>query len=154
MKACAVRNPMWAYLFDALAALCALLSAKAEVGQQIKAAYDRNDRAALQDYAETALPKIASLAEELSRALTKQWMMENKTTGLEISAIRIGGVAERARQASLMLAAYLEGRLARIDELEAPRLTIDGSDREDDYVFEGRMLWNRMVSVNVQCINI
>lgn len=154
LKECAKNNTEWAYLFENLYALCSLLEKKAELSKNIKCAYDSDDRKALTHIAENELIEISDYAKKLCETMTAQWCIENKTTGLEVSAIRIGALAERAIQASQIIKQYLNGEIETINELEGERLPVNCTKIKEEEIFEGRMLWNRMVSANVQFIFI
>jgi hypothetical protein len=54
------------------------------------------------------------------------WMEYNKPFGWEVHDIRYGGLLTRFDTVKERLSAYLDGSLERIEELEAPRLRIDG----------------------------
>ena len=126
----AAKGGRYAYLFDALAALCDTLSLKASVGVRLKKAYDGGDRAELRRLADEVLPEIARRADRFLRCVETQWMKESKGFGFEVQDIRIAGVASRARSAARRVSAYLNGEAAALEELEAERLYFDC--REDD----------------------
>lgn len=115
----------YAYLFDTLAALCRVLSLKSEIGLQLKAAYDAGDKAALARLARETLPAVTAAAEDFRRALETQWMRENKPFGFEVQDIRVGGMIQRCKTAAARVAAYAEGSLPRLEELEEERLYFD-----------------------------
>lgn len=90
----------YAYLFDALAALCDTLSLKASVGVRLKKAYDGGDRAELRPARGRGAAEIARRAGPFPRCVETQWMKESKGFGFEVQDIRIAGVASRARSAA------------------------------------------------------
>ena len=60
-----------------------------------------------------------------SRTMGKQWFKENRPFGWEVLDIRLGGVKARLESAAQRVTDYLQGRTARIEELEEPRLVLD-----------------------------
>jgi hypothetical protein len=57
-----------------------------------------------------------------------------------INDLRYGTLIARFETAKERLAAYLDGSLAHIEELEAPRLRFDGKP-DDAPAFDGMVLW-------------
>lgn len=131
------RNKRWKYMFDTQAALCSLLSLKAGMVIELKAAYDRADAETLTRLAETTIPQTIKRAQGLMDAMRKQWYSEAKTFGFEVIQIRIGGVKERLNETMLRLKEYLSDKIDRIEELEQPRLKRDpdnGSRHNNNYI--------------------
>ncbi len=121
----AARNPQYTAQFEAVSALCAVLSLKAEVGVQLKAAYDADDRDALRVFATKTLPEMADRAAAFKDRLCRLWMQQNKPFGFEVQDIRISGVIGRARSAAARVLAYVDGDIDRLEELEQERLYFD-----------------------------
>ena len=57
-----------------------------------------------------------------------QWFAENRPFGWEVLDVRLGGVKARLESAKWRVTDYLEGRAARLEELEEPRLLLDERD--------------------------
>ena len=55
-------------------------------------------------------------------ALRRQWLIENKSFGLDVQEIRFGGLRQRLISASMTLQDYLDGKIERIEELEQEHL--------------------------------
>lgn len=117
--------PEYGYLFRAMAALCQVLAVKVELGVRTRRAYLENDR--------TALTGLVGSYDELLRKVERfyevhreRWMLENKPFGFDVQDLRIGGLIQRIRHCRHQLTSYLEGSLARIEELEAPVLDYEG----------------------------
>jgi len=105
--------------------LSSLLENKADFGIRLKAAYDQGDRealAAIQQECDVILEKITALR----RAHREAWMLSYKPFGWEVHDIRYGGLSNRFDTVKERLAAYLNGTIGRIEELEAERIRFDG----------------------------
>ena len=102
---------------DRIAALCSVLSIKADIGIRSREVYRSGDKAALDKL-------IADYKEMIER--TKrfyachrvQWDMENKPHGYEVQDARMGGLIARMTHCCDRLEAYRDGALDRIMELE------------------------------------
>ena len=55
-------------------------------------------------------------------SLKRQWLQENHSVGFEVLDVRIGGVRERLRKVADTVKDFLNGKVARIEELEQARL--------------------------------
>ena len=111
--------------YDTVLKLSSLLENKADFGVRLKAAYDASDKAAIEamaDECDIIIEKIKALRQSHKAS----WMEYNKPFGWEVHDIRYGGLLTRFDTVKERLSAYLDGSLERIEELEAPRLRIDG----------------------------
>ena len=120
----AKRSENCSYLFETLSALSSVLEVKCALGVELKKAYGANDReklAALAKQAQEAAARVGTF----SRTMGKQWFRENRPFGWEVLDIRLGGVKARLESAAQRVTDYLQGRTARIEELEEPRLVLD-----------------------------
>ena len=120
----AKRSENCSYLFETLSALSSVLEVKCALGVELKKAYGANDReklAALAKQAQEAAARVGTF----SRTMGKQWFKENRPFGWEVLDIRLGGVKARLESAAQRVTDYLQGRTARIEELEEPRLVLD-----------------------------
>ncbi|WP_042462018.1 beta-N-acetylhexosaminidase [Neobacillus dielmonensis] len=119
------RNPNARSLFEFYEQLARVLSVKAEMGIQLKAAYDLKDK-----------EKMASLLEEVKQ-LTKEvgvlrhkhrdvWFSLYKPFGWEVLELRYGGAIARMETAQWRIHQWIENQIAIIEELEAERLVHDG----------------------------
>jgi len=149
MAAAAKRNPNFAPMFDSMTALSNMLAVKSEIGVELKAAYDCDDRHVLADMKDSRIPLLISRVEELYECVRVQWLAENKSFGLDVQDIRFGGLLMRLKQAQRMLAEYLNGQRDCIEELEEKRLFADG--REDDSLKQRVTFnneWSEIVTAN------
>jgi len=116
-------HPEWGYLFRTLRDLCAVTAAKCDIGIRIHAAYAAGDKAKLGELA-AELRHIRDLVEAFYRSFRKQWMLENKGHGFDVSDVRIGGVMTRLVHCARRLEEYVAGRTDRILELEDKQLDV------------------------------
>lgn len=139
-----VSHPVFGYIYETLAALCRVLTRKADFGVRLRAAYQKGDRTALAALAVETDGIVADLDTFLA-TFRRQWYRENKTFGFEVQELRIGGLRARMLSAGERVHAYLAGKTDRIGELEGEplpfRYTAEG---ESPYrQFNG---WNKQVS--------
>ncbi len=116
----AKRNNAFSYLFDTQATLCKALSGKAELGVQLKEAYDKRDLLALQQLT-TKLKRIIKDVEAFYKAYERQWAIENKPFGFEVQDIRLGGLIMRLKHVQKRLQSFISGESNVIEELEETR---------------------------------
>lgn len=119
------RSPHFAYLYDTLSSLCLLLSKKARLGVKIQHAYLTHDTVRLSQLSQTDLLQTLRLAESFHEIAARQWQLENKPFGWEILDIRLGAVETRLKSAASRIAAYQNGSIPKLEELEEPRLFYD-----------------------------
>lgn len=135
----------YTYIFDTFAELCNVLELKAELGKQLKSAYDAGDREALANIADKIIPALIKRVEKLHRTLRKQWMQENKPEGFDVQDIRFGGLEKRLESVRITLHDYLDGKIGEIEELTLPRLYYSGNTP----ALQKNNNWASMVTVNV-----
>lgn len=112
----------WAYLFDTQRAYCHLLALKTNLGIDLHRAYHAEDRTALRKIAEQIIPELHTRIKAFYEAEKHQWMAENRVFGLDSFDLRIGGLLQRADTAASRILDYLEGRVERLEEVEAEQL--------------------------------
>jgi hypothetical protein len=115
-------------LMETMANLCKVLAGKAEIGAEIKQAYDTGDKAELRKIAELSLPLIAKDVEALRLAHRKWWMSTLKPFGWEILDARYGGLSARLDSAAHRICDYLNGESAELPELAEERLPYKTTD--------------------------
>ena len=121
----------YSYLFETLATLADVLACKAEIGLDLKAAYDSGDKAEIALILNSRLKALPTKIEVFYDTFKKQWYYDNKSIGFDIQDIRIGGLERRVDTAIDTLEKYLAGEISRIEELEQDRLLFYGSNEED-----------------------
>lgn len=127
--------------YDTVLSLSSLLENKADFGVRLKAAYDANNRETLRamiDECDVITEKLCALRKSHRAA----WMEYNKPFGWEVHDIRYGGLIARFDTVKERVSAYLAGECGGIEELEEPRLRLDGQLGEDaEPRFHSRFLW-------------
>ena len=122
MRECAERAGEYRYIYDWLASLCDVLAVKAELGHELYEAYQSGDRETLAELGGERIDTLKALLEDFKAVFRERWLRESKSFGFDVMDIRIGGLAAQLDTAQYMIKEYLEGRLDRIEELEAERL--------------------------------
>ena len=123
LKNAAGRAGQYAYLFDTLSTLCAVLAIKVDICSRTREAYASGDRqqldAVIRDYR-----KMIKRTGDFYRAFQKQWYTENKPHGFDVQDIRIGGLLQRMRACLDRLVQYRDGTISAIPELEETLLPL------------------------------
>lgn len=144
LKQCALRAGEFSYIFENAAALCDVLSDKAEIGVEITKAYKSNDKECLRIIADDILPRIKKNVEIYGLSFEKQWNIEAKIFGFEVMDIRFGAMLRRLESAEKRIKAYLAGEILSLPELEETRLPYDG--HTENSVLSAN--WNGIVSAS------
>jgi len=145
LAAVAEVDSRYSYLFQTLSSLCHLLEEKADLGVEIKKAYDKKDFDKLREIAQSKIPEVLKRLDRFLRDFRYQWHKENKSFGFEIQLIRLGGLKERLYYAKEQILLWTEGGIERIDELEEERLPFAYFEQEDGSRLNYN-LWNVIVS--------
>lgn len=144
------RGEKLSYVFDTLAKLSSVLELKCDLGVQLKAAYDANDKAALSRLADEVIPELLSRFDVYYEAFRRQWYLESRPSGFDVQDLRFGGLKQRLLNAQRTVRAYVAGEIEAISELKVPRLPFDCRDSD-----EGRDInvdcnfWNYISTPNV-----
>lgn len=144
------RGEKLSYVFDTLAKLSSVLELKCDLGVQLKAAYDANDKAALSRLADEVIPELLSRFDIYYEAFRRQWYLESRPGGFDVQDLRFGGLKQRLLNAQRTVRAYVAGEIEAISELKVPRLPFDCRDSD-----EGRDInvdcnfWNYISTPNV-----
>lgn len=148
LAAVAKTDTRYSYLFQTLSSLCFLLEEKADLGVEIKKAYDKKDFIRLREIAEIKIPEVMKRLDMFKQDFRYQWHKENKSFGFEIQLIRLGGLKERLCYAKEQILLWTRGGIERIDELEEERLPFAYFEQDDGSKLNYN-LWNVIVSPNV-----
>lgn len=105
-------------ILDMYEALAELLSLKAELGLEIRAAYGKQDREALKRIAGEDIPKCITLTDSYGQLREEVWLKESRIFGFEVLDIRISGLRGRLQSAGKRIDAYVNGGLTSLPELE------------------------------------
>lgn len=130
-----VSEPGLGLLFDYYRSLTKVLYEKAEIGIDIKRAYDEGDTAALS----ALVSELKTLLADYCDMCTKfeaLWNAENKPFGFDVYDLRTGGTKARIETAIRKLTAYISGDLERIEELEEERLYYLADDNKTPTLHE------------------
>lgn len=130
LAGCAQRNPGWEVYFRTQESLCALLADKCTLGIDLRAAYLADDREAIARYADERIPAVVAKLDRFVKEYRAQWLTDYKVFGLEVFDQRTGGLRARLFAAQDRLHQYLNGELARLEELETERLPYDCRDAD------------------------
>lgn len=120
------RHKKWGYLFATAAALCRVLTIKANLGNYTHEAYFAKNREALSDIAEHDYVELLKELRIFQARFRRQWNTENKPQGAEINETRLGGLYGRIKSCRDTLRAYLSGNTGSIPELEEPLIDLNG----------------------------
>ncbi len=138
----------FSYIYRTLGALCGFLEIKSDLGVRLTEAYRAGDRDAMRNIAVRDIPAASAMLDDFYISLRDQWREENKPFGFSEQELRIGGLGMRLASAAERILEYLDGGEGSIDELDEPRLRVDG--RTDDacpYILHHP--WNSIVRAGV-----
>lgn len=107
------------YLFDFMSKLLDVLSVKCDFGVRLRKAYHANDKETLRYFAEEEIPMLIRKVDDLYLAFRTLWLTENKGFGLEVQENRFGGLLLRLKSCRIRIQDLLDGKIARIEELDA-----------------------------------
>lgn len=145
LEEAAKRGGEWAFLFETEAALCRVLEIKCRIGIDLRAAYLAGDRGEAARLTGEILPDLLARIERFAKLFRRQWLAENRSAGLDLFDVRVGGLKERVKAAASRMEAWLSGEMDRVDELELPRLPYQGYEPEPGREDLTMMNWNRVV---------
>lgn len=132
-----VRNRGMDLVFSFYEQLARVLSVKAELGIDLKSAYDKRNKIGVK----VCLEKLEILKVEvdsLRKAHREVWFSVNKAFGWEVLDIRYGGLLTRIETAEYRIHGWIEGKVTKLEELEEERLRYDGPEQFPDNVTLGR----------------
>lgn len=140
-------NCRFGYLFTAARVLCEIAGKKVYLGKKIRAAYEAKDNYALKSLA-NEIDQIIILVGEFYDAFKKQWLKINKPFGLEVQAIRLGGLKQRLADVAERLRDYADGKLPNIPELDEKLLPTGWWNGRWQIVLENCLWldWQRIVT--------
>ncbi len=142
----AVNGGKYQHLFEIMASFCKVLENKAELGKNLKALYDKNDKQGLKVFADKVIPQIIVDVNELYRSVKVLFDKEFKPFGFEIVDIRFGGLIKRLENVIKRLKDYITGKASEIEELKEERLNPNVfmyQPNENNYLLYG---WNMLVA--------
>ena len=116
-----ISEPGLENLFDYYLSLTKVLYEKAEIGIEIKQAYDKHDIFILKELISELETLLIDYHDMCSKFETL-WHSENKAFGFDVYDLRTGGTKARIETAIRKLKAYVNGVIDSIEELETERL--------------------------------
>jgi len=144
----ASRNGEWGYMFLHAANLCYLLADKCTIGIEITTAYQDDNKEQLRHIAETKIPKLLALTDDVLSTFERQWLIENKPHGVDVIQIRIGTIRIRLEATIRRIMSYLAGETPRLEELESERLGFNGPIAEGDDINTHCNLWQNIITTS------
>ena len=118
----------YAYIFDVLYKLCDVLSVKYELGVKTRKAYQEKDVKTLRSLVENEYDVLPKKLKAFLTAQETLWLKENKSSGIEVEQIRLGGLIQRAEFCKKLLLKHLDEGVS-IAELEEPLLDFYGNGK-------------------------
>ena len=118
------------YLFETLAALCAVLKNKSTLSLQLRDAYLAGNKEALAQVI-AVIPELIADMDTFIAALRRQWYRENRLFGFETLEMRLGGIRARILGVEQTVKMYLDGTISDIAPLAEPMLYPNGKTAED-----------------------
>lgn len=146
LYAVAKKTRKYGYVFNTLAALSDVLEIKYELGTRTRKAYKAGDKAELMRLAKEDYTELSKRVRNFYKLFERQWYIDNKPSGMEIHDGRLGALIARLDACRRRLAAYAEGRLDKIDELEVDVLPVGTKEAGEPISYP---CYGRIVSPNV-----
>lgn len=106
------------YIFNVISKLCNYLEYKAPMGILTRKIYRKNNKEELKQLIEYYGTTVECL-DAFTDVYREQWFKENKAFGWEVQEIRLGGIRARIFGCQARLQAYLDGKIEKIEELDA-----------------------------------
>ena len=144
-------NKQWGYIFRTMVELADVCSRKSALACDIRDCYNAGDKEKLLEIANVEIPAAIEAVSKLLAAVEKQWRYENRTFGLEVQHIRMGGLKERMNAVAGILKEYCAGVIDHIDELEETPLYADCRPEDSDLpkALYSNASWAAISSVNI-----
>ena len=141
LEICRKHAPAYDTLFAFYRSLASTLAGKADLGVRLKKAYDTHDLSTLEIICEEVIPGIINDLSTTRLLREHLWMQDAKPFGYELVDIKLSGVIARLTSTRLRLRYYIDGRVKRLEELEADRLPyfLPGTPKREN-------LWHRIIS--------
>lgn len=149
LESCVKTSPAYQELFTYYQILAEVLSKKANLGIQIKKAYDQKDLSTLDRICEEVIPSLTKKMWNMKLLREQLWMRDAKPFGYELLDIKLGGVITRLESNRRRIRSYLDGRVPVLEELEQTRLPYFPTEQS---LHHGRNValsenqWNKIIS--------
>lgn len=144
-------NANFGYLVQVGYAVAEICKLKSTVPLDIRAAYERGDKAELARLAKDVIPALIDATDMLLKAEEAQWRLESRAFGLEVIQLRLGGAKQRLQGVIDVINSYCAGECDKIDELEEKLLWYDcrPEDSTDITAVSSCGNWKTMSTVNI-----
>ena len=123
-------DPTFGYVFESMAALCAVLKNKATLSLRLREAYLAGDKEALAQIIRVIPETVADL-DRFIRVYRVQWYRENKLFGFENIEMRLGALRSRLLGVEETVKMYLDGLIPDLAPLAEPMLYPNGKTADD-----------------------
>ena len=139
------KNESYGYgdLFDFYEKLADVLEIKSQIGRDLYKAYNSGEREKLKEISEKVLPELRERLKKLHFVHRSLFMKHHKAVGWEVLDIRYGGVITRCETAAIRISDYLNGRIAKLEELEEERLSY-----KNENMIPGNAVYTRICSAS------
>ncbi|WP_139892507.1 beta-N-acetylhexosaminidase [Bacillus sp. D386] len=137
LRVAKARNQGMELLFCFYEQLARVLSVKAELGIELKLAYDKVDKPKIK-VCQEKLEILKAEVDTLRKKHRDVWFSVNKAFGWEVLDIRYGGLLARLETAQYRLDEWLNNKVPKLEELEEDRLRYDGPEQFPENVTLGR----------------
>lgn len=117
-----VKGGRYEILFETQAKYADFLEINWHLSTDIKNAYKQNDKKALEEICKKVIPNAITALEEFETSFNKQWHKYYKPFGFDIQQLRLGGAMLRLKDSAKRISDYLNGDIARLEELECEDL--------------------------------
>ena len=91
---------------------------KLEIFENLRKKYRENDMEYVKKVAYEYIPDIIKYTDEFYDIFEKNWDETNKSSGIELHQVRLGGVVKRAKYVAKKLDRYIKGEIDKVEELE------------------------------------
>jgi len=116
---------------------------------QVTRAYQNGDKDELRRIAADVIPSVRPLVDEARKAHRALWMATSKPFGWEVLDSRYGTVLARLQSAEDRILDFVEGRVDRLEELDAERLPFYSDDPVAGDRIAHQPFFHRMVTGTV-----
>ncbi len=118
----------YGYIFETLGRLCKVLELKYDLGVKTRRLYQARDKDGLQKLIDKEYSLLPSRIESFLSAYWKLWSKENKSCGVEVEDVRLGGLIQRTKHCKVLLQAFIDND-EEIVELNEPTLDYFGEEK-------------------------
>lgn len=138
------------YIFDNLSDFCRVMELKYDLGVRTRKAYLDKNAEELGRIANEVYPELIKRLKKFVVGFKARWNRENKPFGLELHEMRLGGLMMRLESCKEVILDYLDGKIDKIEELEAPVLPFEvGVGKTSNFCFQSHINNVTVASMNL-----